>query len=45
MRPGRGKTNVIVLGSEDHDFVELGDISEEVIHAGTLCRPPTVLAL
>jgi hypothetical protein len=40
-----GTTNVIVLSGENHNFVELGDVSEEVVHAGTFCSPPTMLAL
>jgi len=34
-----------VLGRKDNEFIELRDISEEVIHSGSFCGSPTVLTL
>lgn len=38
-------TRVGWLGCEYNDFVELGNISEEVIDAGSFRCPPAMLAL
>ena len=35
----------MVLGSEDDDFVELGEVTEEVIDTGAFCGPPAILTL
>ena len=38
-------THVVMLCSENNDFVKLRDICQEIIHARSFCCPPTVLTL
>jgi hypothetical protein len=40
-----GNGSLRCLGGENDDFIELGEISEEIFDAGTLGRAPTVLSL
>ena len=39
------QTYIMILSRENHDFVELGKVGEEIVHAWTLGGAPTVLPL
>ena len=39
------EADVVVLRCEEHDIVELREVSDEVFDTGAFCGSPTVLAL
>ena len=41
----RRKAHIIILSCEDNDFVKLGKVGQEIVHARPLRRPPAMLPL
>jgi len=38
-------THIVRLRCKNDDFVELGNVTEEIIHPGSLCCPPALVPL
>jgi hypothetical protein len=41
----KGVAYIMVLSCKYHNFVELGQVGEEIINARSLCCPPSLLSL